>query len=58
VLDDDYGRLVELLGQFPAGVEIDEVVEAQFLALKLGCAGDAEAGAVGVEGGALVGFSP
>ena len=55
VLDDDDGGLVEFLGQLPAGVEIDEVVEAEFLALELGCAGDAEAGAVGVEGGALVG---
>ncbi len=48
-------RLAELLRQLPAGVEIDEIVEAKFLALELGCAGDAEAGAVGVEGGALVG---
>jgi hypothetical protein len=35
VLDDDDGGLVELLGQLPAGVEIDEVVEAEFLALEL-----------------------
>ena len=55
MLDDDDRGLVELLRQLPAGVEIDEVVEAEFLALELGCAGDAEAGAVGVEGGALVG---
>ena len=55
VLDDDDGGFVKLLRQLPAGVEIDEVVEAEFLALELGCAGDAEAGAVGVERGALVG---
>ena len=48
------GGLVELLRQFPAGVEVDEVVEAEFLALELRCAGDAEAGAVAVESGALV----
>ena len=47
--------IVELLGEFPAGVEIDEVVVAEFFALELGGSGDAEAGAVGVEGGALVG---
>ena len=55
VLDDDDGRLVEFLRELPAGVEIDEVVEAELLALKLSCAGDAQAGAVGVERGALVG---
>ena len=34
---------IELLGQLPAGVEIDEVVEAEFLALELRCAGNAQA---------------
>ena len=56
VLDDDHRRLVELLRQLPAGVQIDEVVEAQFLALQLRGAGDAQAGAVGIERGALVGI--
>jgi hypothetical protein len=56
VLDDDDRGLVELLRQLPAGVQIDEVVEAEFLALELPCAGDAQAGAVGVERGALVGI--
>jgi hypothetical protein len=55
VLDDDDGGLVELLRQLPAGVQIDEVVEAEFLALQLASAGDAQAGAVGIERGALVG---
>ena len=55
MLDDDDGGLRKLLGQLPAGVEIDEVVEAEFLALELGCAGDAEAGAIRVKSGALVG---
>jgi len=54
VLHDDGGRLVKLLHQFPTGVEIDEVVEAQFLALQLASAGDAEACAIGVKRGALV----
>ena len=48
------GSHLELLRQLPAGVEIDEVVEAQFLALELCCAGNAQAGAVGIECGALV----
>ena len=56
VLDDDDGGLVELLREFPAGVEVDEVVVAELFALELRCAGDAEAGAVGVERGALVGI--
>ena len=54
VLDDDDRGLVELLRQFPAGVEIDEVVEAEFLALQLRRAGDAKARAVRVEGRALM----
>ncbi len=45
---------VELLGQLPAGVEIDEVIEAEFLALELGRSGDAEARAISIERGALV----
>ena len=55
VLDDDDGGIVEFLREFPAGVEIDEVVVAEFFALELGGSGDAEAGAVSVESGALVG---
>ena len=47
---------MELLRQLPAGVQIDEVVEAEFLALELGGAGDAQARAVGVKRGALVGI--
>jgi hypothetical protein len=54
VLDDDDGGRVELGGQLPAGVQIDDVVEAEFLALQLARAGDAQARAVGVERGALV----
>ena len=46
VLDDDDGRLVEFLRKFPAGIEVDEVVEAELFALQLRCAGDAEAGAI------------
>jgi hypothetical protein len=42
VLDDDDGGLVELLRQLPAGVQIDEVVEAELLALELVSAGDAQ----------------
>ncbi len=42
VLDDDDRGLVELLRKFPAGVEIDEIVEAEFLALQLRCACDTE----------------
>ena len=48
--------LVEFLREFPAGIEVDEVVEAEFFALQLGCTCDAEAGAVAVERGALVGI--
>ena len=55
VLDDDDGRLVKFLRELPARVQIDEIVEAEFLALKLSCTGDAQAGAVGVERGALMG---
>jgi hypothetical protein len=55
VLDDDDGRLIEFLDEFPASIEIDEIVVTQFLALKLDCAGDAEAGAIGVKGGTLMG---
>ncbi len=54
MLDDDDGRLVEFLREFPAGIEVDKVVEAELLALQLSCAGDAEAGAIAVQGGALV----
>ena len=46
---------VEFADQLPAGVEIDDVVVAEFFALKLLGGGDAFAAAVGVEGGALVG---
>ena len=35
VLDDDDGGFVEFLRQLPAGVEIDEVVEAELFALQL-----------------------
>ncbi len=60
VLDDGDGGQVgvgglEFLGELPAGVEIDQVVEAQLFALELPGTGDAEAGAIGIEGGALVG---
>ena len=56
VLDDDDGAAcVELADQLPAGVEVDEVVVAEFFALELVGGGDALAAAVGVEGGALVG---
>ena len=56
---DDFRAMAAALGagpgQLPAGVQIDEVVEAEFLALELACAGDAQTGAVGIERGALVG---
>ncbi len=59
MFDDDYCRLgifaFQLLRQLPAGFEIDEIVEAEFLALELCCTGDAEAGAVRIESGALMG---
>ena len=56
MLDDGDGRRRrELLHQLPAGVEIDQVVVAELFALQLCGAGNAEAGAVGVERGALVG---
>ena len=54
MFDDGYAGGVELLREIPAGIEIDEIVEAEFLALQLGGSGDAGGGAVGVEGGALV----
>jgi hypothetical protein len=54
VLDDDDGRFPKLLRQLPAGIQVDEVIETQLLALQLRCAGNAPAGAVGVERGALV----
>ena len=47
---------VKFLHQVPAGVEIDEVVVAEFLAVELRCAGNAAAAAIGVERGALVGI--
>ncbi len=56
MLDDGDHGFVELLGKFPTGIEIDEVVEAELLALKLGCTGNAEARAIGIEGGALMGI--
>ena len=42
VLDDDRRGLGKLLHQLPARVQIDEVVVAEFLALQLRCAGNAE----------------
>ena len=54
VLHDDRGGLVELLHELPAGVQIDDVVEAEFLALQLARPGDAQAGAIGIKRGALV----
>ena len=54
VLDDGDGGFGKFFGEGPAGVEIDEVVVAELFALELARIGDAEAGAVGVEGGALV----
>ena len=54
VLDDGNHRLVELLRQLPAGLEIDKVIEAEFFALELVSAGDAEAATVGIKSGALV----
>ena len=47
--------LVEFGDQLPAGVEVDDVVVAEFFALELDGGGYALAAAVGVEGGALVG---
>ena len=48
--------LAELLRQLPAGVEIDEVVEAEFLALELGAPAMPRPEPSAVEGGALVGI--
>ncbi len=44
----------ELLDELPAGVEVDEVVVAELLALKLAGGGDAGRRSVGVERGLLV----
>ena len=54
MLDDDDGGFVKLADQLPAGVEVDEIVVAEFFASKLEGGGYAFAGAVGVESGALV----
>ena len=54
VLDDDDGGGVELADQLPAGVEVDDVVVAQLLALQLAGVGHAFATAVGVECSVLV----
>ena len=59
VLDDDHCRVIscapgKLLRQLPAGVQIDKVVETEFLALELFCSCYAEAGPVGVESSALM----
>ena len=56
VLDDGDGGLIEFLREFPAGVEVDEVVVAELLALDLESRGNAGAGAVAIEGGALMGI--
>ncbi len=58
VLDDGDHGLVEFLAERPAGVEVDEVVVAEFLALKLRGGGNSGAGAVDIEGGALMGVLP
>ena len=55
VLDDGDGRFVEFFNEGPAGIEVDEIVVAEFFALELAGVGYAQAGAVGVKGGALVG---
>ena len=54
VLDDGDHRLIELAGKLPTGVQVDQIVVAELLALKLLSGGDAETRAVGVERGALV----
>ena len=56
VLDDGDHGLVEFLTEGPAGVEVDEVVVAELLALELLGGGDAGAGAVDVKRSALVGI--
>ena len=56
VLHDDRCWLVKLLRQLPAGVQIDEVVEAEFLALELASPGDSLPRSVGVKRGALMGI--
>ena len=53
--DGDYG-LVEFLGEIPGGLQVDDVVEGQFLALELAGIGHAYARAVGVHGGLLMGI--
>jgi len=54
VLDDDDGGLVELADELPAGVKVNDVVVAEFFALKLLGCGDALSAAVDVESGLLV----
>jgi hypothetical protein len=46
----------KLLRQLPTGVQIDDIVEAQLLALELASPGNAQTGAVGIKRGALVGI--
>ncbi len=48
------GGLFKFLNQLPAGVEIDQVVVAELLAVQLAGPGDAGSGTVGVERGALM----
>ncbi len=54
MLDDGDDRLLEFLRQIPGGLEVDDVVVGEFLALQLAGVGHADAGAVGVHGGFLV----
>ena len=54
MLDDGHCRLLKLLHQLPGGVQIDQVVVAKFLALKLLCPRDPGARAVSIERRALV----
>src|SRR6185503_2988210 len=54
VLDDGDRRLGELLRQVPAGVQINQVVVAQLLPLKLLRSCDSGGAAIAVERGSLV----
>src|SRR5579863_5999570 len=55
VLDDGADRLIEFLCEIPGGLQVDDVVVGEFLALELTGVGHAGAGAVGVHGGPLMG---
>ena len=58
MLDNYHRRLLELLRQLPTCVQVHKVVEAQFLALQLRCAGNAQPRAVRIKRRPLVRVFP